>query len=51
MTLGCKLPVRASDGTPTVTYGTGGSKFILGMPLLLTEHNPQVGQLGDVLLR
>jgi HK97 family phage major capsid protein len=39
-----------NTGSPVITYGEAGEKFILGMPLLLTEHNPTLGSVGDILL-
>lgn len=39
-----------ANGTPVVTYGPNGGRFILGMPLLLSEYTPMLGDKGDVLL-
>ena len=39
-----------SNGSPVITYGPNGQRFILGMPLMLVEYTPVVGTAGDVIL-
>ena len=39
-----------ANGTPVATYGPNGGRFVLGMPLLLSEYTPALGSAGDVTL-
>jgi HK97 family phage major capsid protein len=39
-----------ASGSAVVTYGPAGQKFIMGMPLLLSEYPQALGNQGDIVL-